>query len=348
MQRAKSQSLLIDDPLKSHIDTVLGESSKGILAVLLTSLLKKSITPAQDIRKHQSNMVGGYSGRTLDTNVTTPFLQDNYFPSMAESGWLTRSLEQNRPYNMDYSGSIRPKKLKMAFLHILDLVQKNGNPDSIIVYMLQEMIKQRDARKIPVTTPRNLRIDQIMYVLNKHFTEEYGDRGAARLPVLAIYAAYQQMVVEVNRYRGCRLKEMKPHTAADSRTGALGDVEIEDSQGNIFEAIEVKHGQAITKRMINNAYNKFRTEQIKRYYILTTYEDYDASDEVTNTILRIHTSHGCQVIVNGVMHTLRYYLRLLNSTDDFIKNYVELLKSDLAIMYEHKEKWNEIIGGNNP
>jgi DNA (cytosine-5)-methyltransferase 1 len=37
------------------------------------------------------------------------------FPAMVDSGWLTRLLEQNRPYNLDYPGKITPTRAKDAF-----------------------------------------------------------------------------------------------------------------------------------------------------------------------------------------------------------------------------------------
>jgi len=37
------------------------------------------------------------------------------------------------------------------------------------------------------------------------------------------------------------------------------------------------------------------------------------------------------------------YLRLLHNTYDFIDNYVENLRNDKSIKYEHKLKWNEIV-----
>ena len=59
-----------------------------------------------------------------------------------------------------------------------------------------------------------------------------------------------------------------------------------------------------------------------------------------NNIKRIH---GCHVIVNGIVTSLKYYLRLLNDTFDFIEKYVILLENDTSIKFEHKEKWNEIV-----
>lgn len=70
--------------------------------------------------------------------------------------------------------------------------------------------------------------------------------------------------------------------------------------------------------------------------------DWDAIEE---EIQRISQIHGCQVIVNGVYTTLKYYLRLLKDPAEFIDRYVELLKSDETIKFQHKTVWNDIISG---
>ncbi len=70
-------------------------------------------------------MQNGYSGRSFDTKYVTPFLRKYEFPSMSESGWLTRSLEQPYPYILDYKGKISPKEVAEAFLLILNLTTSN-------------------------------------------------------------------------------------------------------------------------------------------------------------------------------------------------------------------------------
>ena len=72
--------------------------------VLVTSAIYKLLTPSQDIRNHQISITDGYSGRSFDTKYVTPTLKKNNLTSMAESGWLTRSLEQPYPYNKNYEG----------------------------------------------------------------------------------------------------------------------------------------------------------------------------------------------------------------------------------------------------
>lgn len=92
------------------------------------------------------------------------------------------------------------------------------------------------------------------------------------------------------------------------------------------------------------AYDKFKQFKTERYYLLTT-ANMDGADwsEINAEIQKIAQIHGCQVIVNGVYSTLRYYLRLLPDPADFIDKYVDLVKSDPAIKYQHKVAWNECV-----
>lgn len=52
-----------------------------------------------------------------------------------------------------------------------------------------------------------------------------------------------------------------PHTSADRRAGAVGDIQVLNERGRIFEAVEVKHDMPITLDMIREAYTKFKTFQ---------------------------------------------------------------------------------------
>ena len=95
----------------------IGENSskkKGLYTVLATLLYYKYQYPEQDIRLHQERFEGGFSGRGYDTQFVTPVLKRLGLPAMAESGWLTRSLEQPYPYDMNYNGAIGV--LKFPFL----------------------------------------------------------------------------------------------------------------------------------------------------------------------------------------------------------------------------------------
>jgi DNA (cytosine-5)-methyltransferase 1 len=43
------------------------------------------------------------------------------------------------------------------------------------------------------------------------------------------------------------------------------------------------------------------------------------------------------------MPTIKYYLRLLDKTFEFIENYVNLIEADKSLKFEHKERWNNLI-----
>ncbi len=320
------------------------EQAKAVLCVLITSLVYKTLHPEQDIRKHQVSIEGGYSGRTFDSKFITPFMKACKFPAMSDSGWLTRALEQKVPYDKNYSGAISPKELKPIFLELLDNIEGGVNCESYLSYLLQGLIIKRNQQAIDLAKPTTLSINAILRLLDKHFNSTYQAEGVSRLPVIALYAAYKCLINEVKRFENKRLLEIESHTSSDKSSGRIGDIEIIDEKKRSFEAVEVKHGIPITLQLVQDAYHKFQTTPVSRYYILSTAPSDKAElVKIETEILRIKNVHGCQVIVNGIYPTLKYYLRLLDDTFEFIENYVNLLEDDKALKFEHKAQWNKLI-----
>lgn len=192
--------------------------------------------------------------------------------------------------------------------------------------------------------PLNLPIATIIKLQTKHFHKKYSANGASRLPVLALFAAYQCLSKEFKRFQGKVLQDLESHTSADSRSGRIGDIDIVDRNGKPFEAVEVKHGIAITAQLVRDAFEKFKTTQVIRYYLLSTSNiDENEREKINEEIERIKNIHGCHVIANGLTNSLNYYLRLLSDTSEYIEKYVTLLENDSALKYEHKQQWNVII-----
>lgn len=339
--------LSIPDKIKEDVRLIAthSESNKGIIAVLTTLLVHKIVNSTQDIRYHQAQLENGFSGRSIDTNEVTPFLKSVSFPSMSATGWLTRSLEQPHPYTLDYPGKIKPTLIKKAFLEIINEVQVEGlNAKSVLSILFDSLIKQRDSLRIDLAKPHSLSIMDIIKLLEKHFNYRYTCSGASRLPVLAIYAVYQCMISQVERYKGKVLCPLESHTSADSQSGRIGDIDVDNADKTAFEGVEIKHEIPITEQLITDSYEKFKAYKTDRYYLLTTANMDSADwDSINNEIKRIRMIHGCQVIVNGVYSSLKYYLRLLNDSAEFIDNYVELLKTDETIKFQHKAAWNELV-----
>lgn len=324
------------------------EKSKGASAVLITSLVQKIFNPKQDVRYHQENMKGGYSGRGIDKKYITPFLREKSFPFMASgSGWLTRSLEQNYPYTLDYRGKMTPLQMRDAFLHILNNIEiKKKDPEEYLIYLFQLLIVSRDEKRIDLAKPSAIPISTILHFLHLHFYYKYSTHGGARLPVLAIFSTYQTMMSEVSRFSDKTLLPLKEHTSADIRSGYVADIDIKDTDGKLFEAVEIKHGIKITKRIVKECFEKFKSYSVKRYYVLSTAGVQQSEEEsIDEQISEIAKLHGCEVIVNGIMPSLKYYLRLLKDPSKVIEDYVDNLKRDKTIKFEHKDVWNKIVAG---
>ncbi len=321
---------------------------KGVYTVLMTLLVHKTLYPEQDIRYHQSKMEGGFSGRTIDTKYITPTLKELGLPAMAESGWLTRFLEQPYPYTVDYNGNMRDKAVKKAFLKIIDYVQSNPDKAELILkFFLHQIRIETEKSKVTITklsNAENLDISIILSCLKEHFEFNYKTSGASKLPVLAFYAIYQRLVLEVERYKLCNLKQLGSHTASDFTSKSAGDIEIFDKNKKLIEAIEIKHGKKVDMQILRIAKDKILKFNPRRYCIFSSADiEVSESEKITAEIKNIAKEHGCQIIINGVLPTLKYYLRLITSLEDFIAGYSKLVEEDKELKATHKTKWNEIL-----
>lgn len=331
------------------------ESQKAVVSVLVTALTKKIETPSQDVRYHQDQLQDGYSGRTLDTLYVTPFMKKHFRRiSMKESGWLTRSLEQPYPYTLDYQGKIRNKYVRNAFLQILDDVEVNhANPEEYLVGLFILLIRQRSRIQTLISkkplVPVKVSIDLVVSCLKSHFFGSYSSHGASKLPVIAIYSLYQIMVKELDRYKNKELKALKSHLAADIRAGEIGDIEVVDEKNRFFEAVEIKLGKPITAEIVKDSYEKIKSTYVNRYYLLTTADPFieEEKKDVRKVVEKIRKEHGCEVIVNGIISSIKYYLRLIGNPKHFIETYTENLKHDVStgaeIKEEHLRAWLDLF-----
>lgn len=326
------------------------ESSKAVFTVLVSSLTYKCLHSEQDVRMHKTELKNGYSGRGFDTKFVTPFLkQKQFLGAMKESGWLTRSLEQAHPFTLDFPGKIQSSRLKDAFLQILNDVEVNGaNPLEYLLALFNLSIKAKKDRAVeiinPITSENKLDIKDVMAILEKHFYYKYNSRGASILPVVALYSVYECMIMELKRFENKKLLEISSHYSSDKNSGNAGDIVVLNSDNSLYEVVEVKFDIEPSLIMLLDAYSKIKPTSIQRYYILSTKIANDAAvKQINDKIKEIRKEHGCQVIVNGLMQSLKYYLRLLSNTDLFIERYAKNLQKHPEINSEHKVSWNNIV-----
>lgn len=321
---------------------------------ILTCLAANAVDTTCDPRYHRRPSGGMpapgpgrtyFSGRGISENVVYPWLAKHGFRG-AMSGWQTRVFERPQPYLTDYPEHI--SHVRDAFLSILDAVA-NGRASAleVIAEFFRFELKNRESQLANAEwlakrrAKSTVTIAEITDALAEHFTMP----KSARLPVLAIQALYDAMMPHVARYDGMELVELSEHSAADEHTGAVGDVEVIDCDGDVFEAVEVKHEVVVSDVIIKRAYDKVRESNANRYYILSTSPRSDITSFGQSLISDLSASHGCQMVVNGVLPTIKYYLRLLDEPATFLDAYTELLVSDRRVTREQVEAWKSILGG---
>lgn len=255
----------LTDEQKEYVKAIVDkeETLKGVYTVLITRLVYKSLHSEQDIRLHQANMVNGYSGRSFDTKYITPFMkQKQFLGAMKESGWLTRSLEQNIPYTLDFPGKINNKVVKQAFLKILNDVEENmASPQNYLKGLFHLSIKTKELKSVRVINPiekeSKLSINEIIYLLKKHFYYNYKSRGASILPVVALYSIYECIANESKRFSDKILQPISSHYSCDRSSGNIGDIVVKDRYGDLYEVVEVQFEIEPDFIMVEDAYKKF-------------------------------------------------------------------------------------------
>ena len=231
-------------------------------------------------------------------------------------------------------------------MEILDFASKNKRQIlKLVAYLFRKEIeyKKQKGELIERVSKNNIGneilIIDVISALEKHFVSP----NSAHLPVIAIYSIYELLIDEVENYSGLLLRELESHQASDLRTGSVGDIELEDSDSDVIEGVEVKHGLVIDLPILLRAKEKILKSSLKRYYILTTHPSCAViNDEVLDVIRDVYTTHGCQIIVNGVMPTIRYYLRMCTNPSDFINNYSKNITSQSSVTAEHLEIWKDV------
>lgn len=343
--------LNLSDQLIAALDKLSSNAQAASAAFtnVVTCLAIKAANPQVDVRYHQTQIQdatpkpAGFNFRGPSEGTVYPWLNQHRFEG-AKSGWQTRTLERPKPYTLDYDENIQ--YVKAEFLTVFDRIETHGEAASqALTYLLYKQVIKRELSGIQLAVPKLQDIGSIVELFRSHFFYTYkASKGASRLPVLALHAVYRALVPELRRFAGKSLRPLQEHSAADSQTGSIADIEVgDDESGEIFEAVEVKHGLQITEAIALSVREKVMAKEVDRYYILTTHDKCEVEADVKSVIANIKALYGCQVIANGVLPSLRYYLRLLEDPSVVFPAYVDLLREDKAVAHEHREAWNQAV-----
>lgn len=346
-------STVINDDIDYLVADI--QKNKSLVSVVATSLLKKILNPSQDIRLHRTEFEGGYSARSLDTNVTTPFFK-RHFPRYAnkETGFLTRTTRQSVKWTLEDGKrlSLRNATTRRHFLNIFEQIEEqNADPVKSLVYLFARLIELVGDDELTFRAVEGQTVQGVLniHVVLKMLREHFSMARSSRLPVIAIYSIYEVLIPRSARYDDAQLLPLQSHTSSDKR--GYGDIEIYTVGGEPFEIVEVKHNIPIDVAMVFDVVKKMEGVAADRYYILTTYGDGFESAEIEQSVydytLQINKSRNLDIIPNGIYPTLKYYLRLVDNYADFIaaysKNLVLDAQNSTEITPEHLEAWSRII-----
>jgi DNA (cytosine-5)-methyltransferase 1 len=248
---------------------------------------------------------------------------------------------------------IRNKAVKESFLEIIEAVQNRAvDPREVMSYIFIKLdeLSRRHRLVFDETIETAgfldvININTTLVMLDKHFAMKL----SSRLPVIAIYTAYEHLLNQVHRYRGKILRPLNVHTSSDKH--GYGDIEIWDNNDAPFEIVEIKHNIPIDRHTVFDVVKKSENTVIKRYYVLTTAKNNFVSLEeetyINQLILKIRSESDLDIIANGIYYSLKYYLRFIEDCREFIKSYtknlVEDAKNSTEIQENHIIAWQKIL-----
>lgn len=338
---ANDLGAILGPDLAAEVDT-LASTKNAARGIALTLTAYKLVEPSQDIRNHKAEHPGGFSARSYDSRVTVPFLITRNLPRSVETHWLSQTFSFAGPYVLGSVLKTQPKAAGNLLISVVNAVEA-GNPavaQAVLIGLLVRFIRIRNADKVVLTRPKDLPIHKVRELIEAHLAGPY-KANAPRIPQLVIYAVYGCLVGSVGRYAGAELEPIERLKSADRKRGTIGDIVVA-REGRRIEAVEIKHDQPIAYIHVAEAIDKVRAESVTRYYLLSN-QGIDTGDReaIERRAAEFLKQNGCEIIINGVIDSLAYYLRLLPSTTDFLFRYAELLEGDPDTSYEHRIRWNE-------
>ena len=319
------------------------ETSWAPLKATVASIVAKLVHPEWDTRKHQKQIGGNHSLRTIDAkHVSSALSKQHFYPTATEFA-LTRSFEKAEPFDRFYSGKITPDYCKTAFLNVVEIINTSATTD-LLKAMLEYVILFLKERKDKHTALNNSVIESSKQVSLSDVSDKLEQirkltgHGMSVLPVLAVHTVLT--IVQPFLWPSMRVKSLKEHTASDAHTDSYGDVEGFTLSEKPVLAIEIKDKIKIDDTIIASFNKKTTASNIPLKYILTTAitQKYHApnnisvqtvSDFITTYLQNAlyHDSSICTVFVVELQKCVSAHTNLSLTNKEAV---VSILKSLLA------------------
>ncbi|MBS1791581.1 MAG: DNA methyltransferase [Acidobacteria bacterium] len=320
---------LVDD-----VEFVCRCSNQAGSRFLMACLLAKLSNPSFDLRKPYTEIggKGTYSGRYFDEMYIAPFAFKYKLPVNPTTSFLTPAFRTNKSLiapGVELIG--RPKQLYEKAVKLITAAHKGSiRPDFLLMEILRWLIIVREerAQRIEtlfaslkaVQTELFLPAESIVTLIQQHLALP----KSSRLPVLVVAAAYQ---AARNRL-GEQALPLQGHNAADSQTGALGDVQIVLRDENDVMTVYEMKAKRVLREDLEIAVQKLvlASRRVDNYIFITT----DRIDEsVKEFAATLHGKIGVEFVVLDCIGFLRHFLHLFYRVRmDFIEAYQNLLLAE--------------------
>ncbi len=326
----------VDDAVRrEQIDYICrNQQNRAGVRFLMACLLAKLHQPNLDIRMPYKEIGGDdcYSGRQYDERYITSFVERHELPCNVTTAFLTpafRNHEVMLSKNVTLMG--RPRELYESVLSLLDdVARKRESPQDLLCEILRILVIKRNEQKtrmeslladLKQSDPSQLTVNDIVGVVDRHLDQPY----SSRLPVLAFHAIYRTIESQLNEH----IVPLHPHTAADSQTRSLGDMEVALKDSNkIITVYEMKSRQ-LTRGDVRQALNKVAkgTQSVQQYLFVTTFP---ISEDVTEQIKDFNERRlGTEFAALDCVAFVRYFLHLFYQVRlEFLSNYQALVLSE--------------------
>jgi len=324
--------------LKEELDKIIKGTSKSWAPFKATfaSVIAKLKYPDWDTRKHQTQIGGKFSLRSIDRcHVSNTLFKLGLYNTGTEFA-LTRSFEKSEPFNKEYSGKISPVECKSAFLNIVEIINTVSTVNllnDILIYMVL-WLKQQKQKETHLKETKIVSAKYINFLDISNLCEKVNNLGAGSsvIPVIMIHSLLT--IISPFLFPLIKIKSLKEHTAADNHSKSFGDIEGINKDSLPILAIEVKHKIVINEDIVLSFNKKIEGIDIPLKFIITTA---NMSKKVTENNVSIDTLSN--FILNYIQQTIFH-------EKDICKLFIENFRKDILnytnLSTEIKEIINEI------
>jgi hypothetical protein len=335
--RSAEQSLnvpFVADPvIQARIEYIARlNNNRAGARVIMACALAKLVYPEVDIRKPYTEIGtdDAFSGRTVDERFVGQFARLHRLPVNQTTAWLTPALRNiSAPLAAPMNIAGAPRRMYEELILVLDDAYAGRvTPQELLTECIRVLLLLRNERETRITqllgelatsgreTP--LSSEEIVNLVRRHLESP----NASRLPVLVVAAAYVATAGRLSE----TAKPLRFHNAADTQTGALGDVEItliDDER--VVTTYEMKD-KTVTIEDIDVAVEKLTSSSNRpdNYIFVTTSAVDVRVGQYAQALYR--ATGGTEFAILDCLQFLRHFLHLFHRLRvNFLEAYQQLV-----------------------